>query len=78
MSMPRNVNEVLAAIEAYAEGCRRLYAASWQPSPTIVPPDAYDAIKAAVADGTAPEWVAARWDAGLFIPTERLLIDEGL
>lgn len=78
MSMPQNVNEVLVAIETYAEDCRRAYAASLQPQPTIVPPELYDAIKAAIAEGTAPEWVAGRWNAGLFIPTGRFLIDEAL
>jgi hypothetical protein len=78
MSMPQGTGEVLAAIEAYAEDCRRAYAASLQPRPTIVPPQLYDAIKAAVAEGSAPEWVVWRWDAGLFVPTERLLIDEAL
>jgi hypothetical protein len=78
MSMPFGADEMREAIAAYARGCRAAYANSLQPSPTIVPPQLYDAIKKAVADGTAPDWVAARWDAGLFVPTERLLIDEGL
>lgn len=76
MSMPRDAGEMRAAIEAYAQGCRHAYAASFQPSPTIVPPGLYDAIEEAAADGTAPAWVAARWHDGLFVPTERFLIDE--
>lgn len=79
---PEGTTDLLTAVTAFAEQCRRQYQrrcrGSLEPIPTVVPPGLYDAIKAAVAEGTAPDWLATEFDAGLFIPTERLLIDEGL
>lgn len=78
MSEPEHpaATDLRAAITAYAEDCRRAYRASPTPTVTVVPAELYTAIKAAVAEGTAPDWLAAEFRAGRYVPAGWVLVDE--
>jgi len=71
--------DLLDAITTFADECRRRYRAQFgQPTVWVLHPADYDLIKRAVEGGTAPDWLAAEFGRGQYIPAGRLLIDEAV